>query len=63
MCRTILLMSTKWLRLVLEKNELFPKWKTFENKKSARLIAVSQTHMYGMLSTYREQVQYIASLS
>lgn len=56
-------MSGKWLRLVLEKNELFPKWKTFENKKSARLIAVSQTHMYGMLSTYREQVQYIASLS
>lgn len=31
-------MSGKWLRLVLEKNELFPKWKTFENKKAPDLL-------------------------
>lgn len=54
MCRTILLMSTKWLmETVLRKL----------NKKAPDLLVTGQTHMYGMLSTYREQVQYIASLS
>lgn len=57
-------MSGKWLRLVLEKNELFPKWKTFENKKSARLAGnKSDACTWNVIYTPFEQVQYIASLS